>query len=982
MARDRRGRIPAAGACNRTAGAAITAAVDAATVMQYDAADFARRRPSADRVPMPPFHSRDAFRTMLTALRTVPGAAAIMAGAILAAAPAAVVAQAGGAVQVTAAAQAAVQPTAYFFPDGTRFDASIPSPEQFLGYAIGTHHTRHDRIIAYMQELARLSDRATYREIGTTYEHRAMPVLTVTSPANHARIEEIRQQHVASTAPGSTPAADRKIIVHLGYGVHGNETSSSEAALLTAYWLVAGQGAELEQFLRDGVYHIEPSLNPDGRDRHTHWANMHKAQPFVADPLDREHNEVWPGGRTNHYWYDLNRDWLPLENPESRARIDFHHAWLPNVVTDYHEMGTSSTYFFEPSKPYGSWNPLIPERLYTEITDDFAVHWAAALDDIGALYFTKEVYDNSYPGYGSTYPNFLGGLGLVFEQASARGHIQESTRHGVLTFAYAIRNHVRTGIATVRAANQHRVKLLDYQRDFFASALREAERFPVKAYVFGDAHDAGRNRAFLDLLLRHRLDVYELPQTLRANGHVFEPGSAWVVPTAQPKFRMARSIFERTHEYADSAFYDASTWTVSLAYGMPDAELRSRVSLGPRVTTVPEPRGIGAVPASGYAYLLDWSDYYAPRALYHLLAHGVHAEVAFQPFTARTHTGERAYPRGSISIPVYAQSLEPARLHALVREAERAAGVPIQAATSGFSTSGIDLGSGSFRPLSAPRVLLLIGDGVSANEAGQIWHMMDTKFAIPMTKLDSNAYGRADLSRYDVIVLPSGSYGFISGDRLEELKRWVRAGGTLVALRTATQWAAANGLAPNTSMAGSGAAGSSAGSSAGGAAAGGAAAAGAAAGGAAAGAAGTGRGEAAGVPARRDFADADAVRGAQAIGGSIWLADLDITHPLGFGYHRRALPVWRDHSMFFAPSRNPYSTVARLTNEPHLSGYISARNLDRLRGSPSVIADQLGRGSVVLLIDNPNFRGYWLGTNRLFLNAVFFGRHMSVPPAP
>jgi hypothetical protein len=844
------------------------------------------------------------------------------------------------------AAPAAAQTTAYFFPEGQRFDPAIPSPESILGYEIGTHHTRHDRIVAYFQELARLSDRATYREIGRSWEHRALPVLTVTAPANHARLEEIRLQHLAASEPGgaAVAAAGRPIVVHLGYGVHGNETSSSEAAMLTAYWLVAGQTDEVARFLRDGVYHVEPVLNPDGRDRHTNWANMHKATPFVADPLDREHNEVWPGGRTNHYWYDLNRDWLPLENPESRARIEFHHAWRPNVVTDYHEMGTNSTYFFEPSKPFGSWNPLIPLRLYTEITDDFAKHWAASLDEIGALYFTKEVYDNTYPGYGSTYPNYLGGLGLVFEQASSRGHIQESTRHGVLTFPYAIRNHVRTSLATVRAANEHRAKMLDYQRDFFASALREAERFPVKAWVFGDAHDAGRNRAFLDLLLRHRIQVYELPRTLNAGGQAFESGSAWIVPTAQPHYRLVRSIFERTSEYADSAFYDASTWTVSLAYGMPDAEIRTaRFELGPRVTAPPEPRGIGTVPASRYAYILDWSDYQAPRALYHLLRNGVHAEAAFRPFTAVTHEGTRDFVRGSISIPVHAQSIEPQRLHELVLEAERTAGVRFHATDTGLAAGGMDLGSGGFRPLKAPRALMVIGDGVSANEAGQIWHMLDTRFDVPITKVDRRDFGRVDFSRYDVLVLPGGSYGWIDGEQLEDLRRWIRGGGTLIALRTAAQWAVSQRLAPNTEMV---------------------------------------TREATGTRERRDYADADAIRGAQAIGGSIWQADIDITHPLAFGYHRRSLPVWRDHAMFFAPSRNPYSTVVKLTDEPHLSGYISAPNLERLRGSPSAIVDQLGRGSVVLLIDNPNFRGYWLGTNRLFLNALFFGRHFSVPSAP
>jgi hypothetical protein len=840
------------------------------------------------------------------------------------------------------------QTTDYFFPAGQQFDPSIPTPAQFLGYEIGTHHTRHDRIVAYMQELARLSDRATYREIGATYEHRVMPVLTVTSPANHANLEQIRQQHIAASQPGSARVAarDRKVIVHLGYGVHGNETSSSEAALLTAYWLVASRSGEVQRFLEEGVYHIEPVLNPDGRDRHTHWANMHKAQPFVADPLDREHNEVWPGGRTNHYWFDLNRDWLPLENPESRARIEFHHAWRPNVVTDYHEMGTNSTYFFEPSKPVGSWNPLLPERLYTEITLDFAEGWAASLDEIGALYFTKEVYDNSYPGYGSTYPNFLGGLGLVFEQASSRGHIQNTTRQGggVLTFPYAIRNHLRTAISTVRSAVQYKEKLLDYQRDFFESALREAERFPVRAYVFGDPHDAGRNRAFLDLLLRHRIEVYDVPQRMNLGGHAFAPGSAWMVPTAQPHYRLVRSIFEATREFADSVFYDASTWTVSLAYGLPQAEVRSgRPSMGARVTAVPQPR-VGTVPHATYAYLLDWSDYLAPRALYHLLSNGVFAEAARQPFAAMTNEGERSYVRGSISIPVQLQNISADSLHALVNRAAQDAGVSVQATSSGYSVRGVDLGSNNVQPVRAPQALMVIGDGINANEAGQIWHMLDTKYGIPITKVDRRDFGRVDFARYDVLVLPSGTYTWIEGDRLEDLRRWIRGGGTLVAMRTAAQWAVSNRLAPNVQAV-----------------------------------------EAAtssGTPERRDWADSDAVRGPQAIGGSIWMADLDITHPLGFGFHRRELPVWRDHSIFLQPSRSPFGTVARLTADPHLSGYISPRNLERLRNSPSLIADQLGSGSVVLMLDNPNFRGYWLGTNRLFLNALFFGRFITAPAAP
>ncbi len=856
-----------------------------------------------------------------------------------------------GAVPSAACAQ-----TDYFFPEGATFDSAIPSPEEFLGYPIGSFHTRHDRIVSYMRELARLSDRATYQVIGMTYEHRPMPVLTVTTPENHRRIESIREAHLAALDPAATPSADiRPAIVHLGYGVHGNETSSAEAAMLTAYWLVAGTSPEVEQYRQDGVFHIEPVLNPDGRDRHTNWANMHRAQPFVADAIDREHNEVWPGGRTNHYWFDLNRDWLPLVNPESKARIDFHHRWRPQVVTDYHEMGASSTYFFEPSEPIGSWNPLLPERLYTDITVTFAEYWAEALDAIGSMYFTKEVYDNTYPGYGSTYPNFLGGLGLVFEQASARGHIQESTHHGVLTFPFAIRNHVRTSLATVRAAIEQRESLQAYQRVFFVSALAEAESYGVTGWVFGHPRDATLNREFIDLLLRHRIHVYELTSSEQVGDLTFEPGMAWVVPARQPMYRLARSIFERTESFADSVFYDASAWTVSLAYGMPDAELRSRrLPTGTRVSGVPVLGGAVPVPRSTISYLFDWRDSGSPRTLHALQATGVRAEAAFQPFTARTTDGDVEFSRGSIAIPVATQNVSADELHAAVTSAARAGNVRIRSAVSAMSAAGIDLGSRNFRPVRAPRVLIPMGDGLSSYEAGQLWHLLDQRIGMPVTKVDVTDVGRVDWADYDVLVLVSGNLSFFNESRLETLKAWIRSGGTLIAQRSAAVWAARNEFTPNIAAPGVGAP-----------------------------LAEQEEEDKDAEVERRDYAVAGDLAGAQTIGGSIWQADVDVTHPLGFGYERRLLPVWRDHSFFFAPSKNPFSTVAQLVdNDPHLSGYISAPNRERLRGSPSVLADRLVGGTVVLLIDNINFRGYWRGTNRLFLNALFFGDHVRVPAAP
>lgn len=838
----------------------------------------------------------------------------------------------------------------YYFPSGDRnFDARIPSPADFLGYDIGTFHTRHDRIVAYMKELAELSDRARYQEIGWTYEHRPMPVLTVTAPENHSRIEEIRLEHLerSQTAPGEDVGSG-PAIVHLGFGVHGNETSSSEAAMLTAYWLVAGTGPEAAQRLADGVFHIEPVLNPDGRDRHTHWANMHRSEPFVSDPLDREHNEVWPGGRTNHYWFDLNRDWLPLVNPESRARIDFHHSWRPHLVTDYHEMGANSTYFFEPSKPYSSWNPLLPEELYTEITVSFAEYWAEALDEIGSLYFTKEVFDNSYPGYGSTYPNFLGGLGLVFEQASARGHVQDSRHHGRLTFAFAIRNHVRTALATVRAVIDQKDRMADYQRSYFATALDDADSYGVEGWVFGDPHDHAKNRAFVDLLLRHRIEVHELAEAREVDGMTYEPATSWVVTSRQPMHHLARSIFEHTkpESFADSVFYDASAWTMSLAFGMPAGELSGDLPLGAAVESVPEAAGEVASSPGMVAYLIDWRDSGAMQALQVMHDNGVRSEFTWLPFTAPVGTADRAFPSGAISVPISLQTMSADALNDVMEAAAAVGGVSVYAASSGYNRQGIDLGSNSFRPVRNPRVLMPIGEGLSGYEAGQLWHLLDQQIGMPVTKVDVTDFGRVRLSDYDAMILVSGNLSFISGPRLDALRAWIRAGGTLITMRQAAAWAARNELTPNIASPGFGAPADE---------------------------------EPLPSRGRRAYADA-AADGAQGIGGSIWSASIDLTHPLAMGYTQEVMPVWRDHTLFFAPSANEYSTVAALTeDDPHLSGYVSARNRELLRGSPSLMVDALGAGRVVLLIDNPNFRGYWRGTQRLLLNALWFGAEVAVP---
>ena len=478
-----------------------------------------------------------------------------------------------------------IQAQDYFLSGKGPFDPDIPSPEAFLGYPIGSHQTRHDQIVAYFDKLSSVSDKATFYQYGKTYELRKLINLTITDPENHAKMDQLKSDHMKLIDPNQKVSdySQMPVFVNLGYGIHGNEPSSAEAAMLTAYTLIASQNENITKYLKDAVIIIDPTINPDGRDRHTHWINMYKANPLVDDPMDVEHNEVWPGGRTNHYWFDLNRDWYLAINPESRGRLAWYHDWYPNVVTDFHEMGTNSTYFFEPMRDYSVKDPVMPRENYTKLNDTFAKYFQKYMDEIGSFYFSKEVFDDSYPGYGSAYGDRQGGLSLLFEQASSRGHIQETTT-GKLTFAFTIRNQYVNSLASVEASVDNREMLRDYQQRFFDTAITESSKSSIKAYVFGDKWDETRTRAFIDKLLIHKVKVYKVAESIIKNGKTFQPDYAYIVPVKQPQYRMIRHFFETYDDYADSVYYDASAWSLVNFYNMPYAEITSNFKMGSEVS--------------------------------------------------------------------------------------------------------------------------------------------------------------------------------------------------------------------------------------------------------------------------------------------------------------------------------------------------------------------------------------------------------------
>ncbi len=878
----------------------------------------------------------------------------------------------------------------YYFPKATKLDAAIPSPEKFLGYAIGTHYTRHDQLLAYFRELARVSNRVHVQSIGKTYEEREQIIVTFTAPENYSRLEEIRKEHITLVDP-SKPIIDSKapVIVALGYSVHGNETSSGEVSLLTGYYLAASQDDETSNWLKEAVIFIDPSLNPDGRDRAANWYNSFKSFPEVADPLDKEHQEGWPGGRTNHYFADLNRDWLNLVHPESRNRVTFFHQWYPNVQIDFHEQGSNATYYFEPT-PKRHESPIVPQFLYDE-NAVFAKYHAKALDEIGSLYFTKENYDNLSPIYGSTYPKFFGSIAATFEEASSGG-IAKETPNGTLTFSFSIRNHLATSFSTIKAAVAEKANLFKIQKELFKNALEQGRANSAKAFVFGDSKDENLTQRFLNLLLLHHVNVYELSANTTLEAKKFEKGKAYIVPSEQPNFLIVHSIFEE-NILKDSIYYDNTGWNIVQAYGLQYAKINTADFVkGSPVTSAPLPKGEVEGGKSSYAYILGYTDYNASKALYQLLAKDILVKASFKTFTADINNAKKSYGYGTLVIPVAGQKISADSVYNLLKQVADLANVKFVAASTGFSVDGIDLGSSNIKAVRRPEVALAFGQGVTASEAGEVWFVLNQQLGLPVTKLDLQNFQRASLKRYNTLVLPGGNYTTWDKAVVDKIKAWVAEGGTLITFQNATAWAVQNELvreklsetetAPgrgnNTNQIASAVA-------------------------VTAGRNGNntgitpavqgvqppsqngvsvpaertaevpaGRRSNAGPAERVDYINQQDVEGAKRINGAVFLADIDISHPIAFGLTSRKLFINKNGSTLLLPSTNKYASVAQYAEKPFVNGYTSRQNINKISNSAAIIFSQSGNGQVVLFADDPTYRGYWLGTTRLFLNSIFF----------
>ena len=843
------------------------------------------------------------------------------------------------------------------FDSTLSYDEEVPSPASFLGYEHGEQFTFHAHILDYFEALAEASDRVTLHEYGHSHEGRRLIYAVITSAQNHARIEEIRANNLrladASDEEALELMDDQPLIHWMSYNVHGNEPSSSEAAMQVSYRLAAAQDEETASMLDEMVMIIDPCLNPDGRDRYTYWYTTVHSKLLNTNPDDLEHSEPWPGGRTNHYWFDLNRDWVWLVHPESQGRIEAYQQWLPQVHIDYHEQGFNNNYFTHPGTTPRNLN--LPDA-YNEWEEVFGKADAEAFDEHQISYFTRERFDFYYPGYGSSYPSLMGSIGMLREQGGhSRGGRAVETNDGyILTLRQRIFDHYLNSITALQTSLENKQQLLGYFREALTPGTDPARR--EKAYILPDLDNAYTHK-IVDMMLAHGVDVERAEQsftvadardywTADPERKEFERGS-YLIRTDQPRHLFINTIMQRQMAIEDSIMYDMATWSAPIAYNV-DAAWTER-DLNVNTVSLAEPPGeSGSIDnaEASYAYVIDWKQTDAPKALAHLWEMGYNVRSIQRPFYAENDT----LSRGTLIVLLGRNRDKLETAAADMEKVAQEAGVHIIGLNTGWSEEGLNPASSWSIPLKKPNVAMLVDSPFSSYTSGQLWFLFEEWTDFPINRIRITDLPRIELSNYDVLLLPgagSGLSAHMDSSRIQMIKQWVRAGGTLIGTEGSARFLThdRSRMTPiklakekdedmdedeHASFV-----------------------------------PGSLDDPYVGMEAREDLEDLDNIP------GSALRAFVDVTHPLAYGMEPRL------YSLKFGNDALEPSVESQVVGYYHpradsilASGYVSMKNREKLAGKAFAMVHQMGQGKVALLHDNTQYRMFWVGPARLMQNAV------------
>lgn len=808
---------------------------------------------------------------------------------------------------------------------------TAPSPATFLQYTLGSHFTPHFKVMEYFKEVARNVNTVKLETYGQTYEGRPLIMAIVASPENLARLEEIRQQNLGLVA-GANPA-NQPVIVWLSYNVHGNEAVSTEAAMKTLYALIS----ERTDLLKNAIVIIDPCLNPDGRERYVNFYNAIHSKVPDATPYAREHYEPWPGGRSNHYYFDLNRDWAWQTQTESRQRVLQYNRWMPQVHVDFHEQGVDAPYYFAPAA----------EPLHDAVTAwqrEFQVqigkHNATYFDAKGWLYFTKEQFDLFYPSYGDTYPTYNGSIGMTYEQGgSGRAGLAIATRQGdTLTLPDRIEHHYTTGMATVEVSAANAAKLVNEFAGYFTAA-RSKPSGDYKTYVIKAAGNQEKLLSLAETLRKNELTIGFATGNSSSNGFNYFTGKTenfniekgdLVISAFQPRSNMVRVLFEPVSRLTDSVTYDITAWALPYAYGLPAYALKQKTE--PATSPAPEKAAVAdAGTDNAYAYLAPWNSTKDLKFLVALLNRNIKVRYSEKPFTIAGKT----YPAGTLVI-TKAGNAGLDIIPALAAKME----ISLIKVPSGFVDKGADFGSDKIRFIRKPKVAVMAGDGVSSLGMGEIWHFFEQQIGYPVTVLNTSSLYGVNWKELDVLILPDGHYAALNDKVMtERLKDWVSGGGKLIAVEDAVSQLAqgewgfklkkeeedkdkkdSNKKDPYVPL--------------------------------------------------KSYGNRERESVTQFIPGAIYKVHMDNTHPLAFGYPEYYYTLKQSDKLVEFIESDGWN-VGVLKKDDYITGFVGAQTKLKLKDGLLFGVKEMGSGELVLLTDNPLFRSFWENGKLLFGNAVF-----------
>jgi hypothetical protein len=815
--------------------------------------------------------------------------------------------------------------------------SQLESPVQFLPNRFGQEFTPHESLVAYVKHVAENSPRVKLIEYGRSTENRPLLLTFISTPENLENLEQIRTNNLrrAGLLPGKTEAKwDRLSIVWLSFGVHGNEASCSETALLTLFELANAASDDLKRQLEHTLIILDPSLNPDGYSRYTHWYKQVANKVPDIRPESREHQEPWPRGRPNHYYFDLNRDWAWQTQTETQQRITQYLHWMPQIHADFHEQGYSSPYYFAPAaKPYHRYVTRWQRDFQFQIGKNHATYF----DANGWLYFTREVFDLLYPSYGDTYPTYNGAIGMTYEQGGIGAGLAILLPNGdTLTLADRIAHHKTTALSTVEMAAANAEKLNEEFAAFFKKSVENPPGI-YKTFVVKKTAIADRLKRFCALLDKNGIQYGTASQKGNVPAFQYETGKNisldieagdLLINACQPRGMMAQILLDPEVEVQDSNTYDITAWSLIYAYGLPGFAVRDCLEPVRKGYIFEDAAAVSE--KKHYAYLVKWESLEQAVFLTRLLQKGIQVRVANEPFEMEGN----AYGRGTLVI-TRGDNPRMENLPAIISSLIQELNTRVTAVSTGFVTSGSDFGSRNFQLIRTPLVALVGGEQANANDLGHLWFYLEQELKMSLSILDAARMDRANLDAFNLIIIPEGYFRF-SDNTLGALSAWVKKGGRLVVLGEALSlFSGKSGFSLKNAS----------------------------------------DEDAKIMPdsgfSLSDYAGDDRRELSEGTPGAIFKVLLDPTHPLAYGQSNTYFSLKTTNTAFkLAGARTFNVGITDASFKP--SGYVGHKALEKFKESLVIGAESLGQGSMVYYADNLLFRDFWDNGKFLFSNALFF----------